>query len=73
METKPTDIVILNPEELEQYIFDELFQRTKGNRNITPEYILTLQYIAKNISSFQAKAEGLYVNDALLENDYKQA
>lgn len=32
LQTKPNQLVILTPQELEQYIFDELFQRTKNNQ-----------------------------------------
>lgn len=73
LSTKPSELVILNPDELEQYVFDELFQRTKGDKQITPEYILTLQYIAKNISNLYRSENSPYVYDAIQDWNYKLA
>ncbi len=71
--TKPTDLIILTSEELEQYIFDELFHRTRKEREITPEYILSLQYLAKTIANISQSNHSLYVQDAIEQWDYKQA
>lgn len=71
--TKPSELVISSPEELEQYIFDELFHRTNVGKEITPEYILSLQYIAKNIANISQNNQSPYVQDAIEKWDYKQA
>ncbi len=65
LHAKPTELVILSPADLEQYVFDELFTRTKEGREITPEYILSLQYIAKNISVMYQSNTSPYVHDAI--------
>ncbi len=60
--------------QLEEFIFDELFQRTKDGREITPEYILTLKYIAERIGKlYQSETNDGYVSDALEQGDYKLA
>jgi hypothetical protein len=71
--TKPTDFVVLKPDELEQYVFDELFHRTREGREVTPEYILSLQYIAKNIANISQSDQSSYIIDAIEQWDYKRA
>ena len=67
------ELVTLTNEELEQYVFHEIFVRTRSWKKITPEYILTLQYIAKNIANVYASEKSDYVQDAMEEWDYKRA
>ena len=73
LRTPKNELVILTTEELEQYVFHEIFIRTKIWKKITPEYILTLQYIAKNIANIYASEKSNYVQDAMEDLDYKRA
>jgi hypothetical protein len=57
--------VIFTQDELEQYVFDELYHRTSEGREVTPEYILSLQYIAKNITKISQQECSPYVHDAI--------
>lgn len=57
IDVNPDEILVLSPQELEDYIFDELLQRTRGSRDITPDYIAALRYIAEVISNIRTPME----------------
>ena len=40
---------------------------------MTPEYILSLKYIAENISNLYQSEKSDYVTDAIEDGNYKQA
>jgi hypothetical protein len=83
LETNPDELLVLSQDELERYIFDELFQRTKVGRIITPEYMLSLQYISRIIADVRTPMEfdtlgmnitqGTYITDAMSQWDYQLA
>lgn len=57
LDTEPDEMLILNPVDLEKFVFDELLQRTKKSNELTPEYILALQHVARVVSQLQTPME----------------
>ncbi len=82
LDTEPDEMLILNPIDLEKFVFDELFQRTKRNNELTPEYILTLQHIARVVSQLKTPMElenfwvsvvsQRYVVDSMVQYDFSR-
>lgn len=76
-------MLILSPGDLEKFVFDELFQRTKASNQLTPEYMITLQHIARVVSQLKTPMEfenfwvsvvsQRYVVDSMAQLDFQQA
>ena len=83
LDTEPDEILVLNPVDLEKFVFDELLQRTKKSNELTPEYILALQHVARVVSQLQTPMEfekfwvsvvsQRYVVDSMSQLDFQQA